>query len=157
MSRQRSKTKKVSLQTNSASSLLVSNLKTAAPWVIITSRRNQHFTWFSASEVACKFSSRLLLVRRSPSMWSHLTPLRMSRQKFRIRRASLQTSSASSLRASNLKMAAHWVIITSRRSQHSTWFFASEVDYEKFKGSKKSSIVTLSFNLNKVIAKKSFL
>merc|ERR1712168_176603 len=49
MSRQRSKTKKVSLLTSSVSSLLASSWKTAGPSPTTTSRRSPPFTWFSVS------------------------------------------------------------------------------------------------------------
>ena len=155
MLKQRFRTKKESPQTSSVLSLQVSNLKTVAHWAIITSRRSQHFTWSSASEVACKFSSRPWLVRRSPSMSSHLIRLRMLRQKSRIRRESLQTSNASSLQGNNSKTAELWAIITSRRNQHFIWFFACVVDSD-WKWSRKLLVLIQINNLNKVIDKKSF-
>merc|ERR1712151_200350 len=50
----------------------------------------------------------------------------MGRQRSRIKKASLQTSSASSSQASSLRTAGPCRTTTSRRNPRSTWCFASE-------------------------------
>jgi len=129
-SRLRSRTRKVSPQISSASSSLESSSKTAEPSATTTFKRSQPSTWFFASAVVCKSSLRPSLVRPSHSMLSPLTQLRTWRPKSRTRKASPQISSASSSLESNSKTAAPSVTTTSKRSQPSTWFFASAVASE---------------------------
>merc|ERR1719347_418847 len=123
MSRQRSKTKKGSLLTSSVSSLLASSWKTAGPSPTTTSRRSPPFTWSSVSEVVCRSLSRPSLVK--PLLWrlNHLTPLRMSRPRFKTKKVSLLISSVSSLLASNLRMEGPSLITTSKRSPPFTGFY----------------------------------
>merc|ERR1712070_873809 len=69
-SRPRSKTRKVSLQISKDSSSLVSNLRMEEPSPTTTSKRSPLSISSSDSEVECKSSSRLSLVRPSPLMSS---------------------------------------------------------------------------------------
>merc|ERR1712023_607560 len=102
-SRLRSKTRKVSHLISKDLSSLVSNWKTAEPSPITTSKRNLPFTWSSDSEVVCKSSLRLSLVRPSPSMLSQLTPSKTSRPRFKTRKVSHQISKDLSSPVSNSK------------------------------------------------------
>merc|ERR1711907_727899 len=115
-SRPRSKTRKVSLQTNRYSSSLVSNSRTAELSLTTTSKRSPPSTWFSDSEEVCKSSSRPSLVRPSPLMSSQLIPLKMSRPRSRTRKVSHQTNRDSSSPVSNLRMEEPSPITTSKRS-----------------------------------------
>merc|ERR1711935_883826 len=65
-SKQRSKIRKEFPQISKDLSSLESNLKTEELSPTITSKRNPHFTSFLDSEVVCKSSSRLSLVRPLP-------------------------------------------------------------------------------------------
>merc|ERR1712194_434672 len=78
MLKQRSKTRKVSLQISKDLSSLESNLKMEELSPTITSKRNPHFISFLDSEVVCKSSSRLSLVRPLPLMLSQQTTSRRS-------------------------------------------------------------------------------
>jgi ubiquitin C len=72
---------------NRDSSSLESSWKTAEPFPTTTFKRSQLFTWSSDSVVVlCRSSLRLSPARPSPSMSSHLTPLKMSRLRSRTRR-----------------------------------------------------------------------
>merc|ERR1712137_1206611 len=64
-SNKRFKIRKEFLQINNVLSLLENNLKMEELWLIITSKRNLLFTWFSDFVVVCKFLSRLSLERQS--------------------------------------------------------------------------------------------
>ena len=129
-SRLKSKTRRASPQISNASSSPASNSKTAEPFPTTTSRRSLLFTWSSDFVEACKSSSRPSPARPSPSMLSPVTPLRTSRPKFKIKRASPQISKDSSSPASSLKMVALYQTTTSRKSQRSTWCSASAVATE---------------------------
>merc|ERR1711861_81238 len=103
-SRLRSKTRRESHQTSKDSSSLVSNLRMEELSLTTTSKRSPLSISFSDSEVVCRSSSRLSLVRPSPSMSSQLTPLRTWRLRSKIRRESHQISKDSSSPESNWKM-----------------------------------------------------
>merc|ERR1712227_443980 len=128
--RPRSKTRKVFLQISKDSSSLVSNSRMAEPFPTTTSKRSPLSISSSDSEEVCKSSSRLSLVRPSPSMSSQLILSRTSRPRSRTRKVSHQTSKDSSSPESNSKMAEPSLIITSKRSPLSTWCLDSEVDNE---------------------------
>merc|ERR1712227_1199394 len=125
--RPRSKTRKVFLQISKDSSSLVSNSRMAEPFPTTTSKRSPLSISSSDSEVECKSSSRLSLVRPSPLMSSQLTPLRTSRLRSKTRRESHQTSKDSSSLESNSRMAEPSLTITSKRSPLSIWFSDLEV------------------------------
>jgi hypothetical protein len=127
MLRLRSKTKKVSLQTNNVSFLLESNLKMEELSLTTTFKRNQPSTWFLDSEVACKSSSRLSLVRPSPLRSSQQTLLRTSKLKFKIKKVFLQINNVSFSLESNLKMEEHFLTTIFKKNQPSTWFLDLEV------------------------------
>merc|ERR1712159_646656 len=130
-SRPRSKTRKVSLQISKDSSSLVSNLRMEEPSPTTTSKRSPLSISSSDSEVECKSSSRLSLVRPSPLMSSQLTPSRTSRPRSKTRRVSHQTSRDLSSLESNSRMAELFLTTTSKRSLLSTWSSDSEVETEK--------------------------
>merc|ERR1712022_3199 len=115
-SRPRSRTRKVFPQISKDSSSQESNSKTEEPSRTTTSRRNLLSISSSDSEVVCKSSSRLSLVRPSPSMSSNPTPLRTSRPRFKIRKESPQTSKDSSSPESNLRMDVLSKTTTSKRN-----------------------------------------
>merc|ERR1711907_575394 len=92
-----------------------------------TSKRSPLSISSSDSEVECKSSSRLSLVRPSPLMSSQLTPLRTSRLRSKTRRESHQTSKDSSSLESNSRMAELSLTTTSKRSPLSIWFSDLEV------------------------------
>merc|ERR1719333_1609848 len=119
--RPRSKTRKVSHQTSKDSSSLESNSRTEEPSPITTSKKSQLSTWSSDLEEVCKSSSRLSLVRPSPSMSSQLTSLRTSRPRSKTRKVSHQTSKDLSSPESNLRMVELFQTTTSRRNQPFTW------------------------------------
>merc|ERR1711937_235262 len=104
MSRLRSKTRKVSHQTSRDSSSLVSSLRTEELSLTTTSRRSPLSISFSDLEVVCRSSSRLSLVRPSPSMSSQQTPLKTSRPRSKTRKESHQISRDSSSQESNSRM-----------------------------------------------------
>merc|ERR1712100_555047 len=120
-SRPRSKTRKVSLQISKDSSSLVSNLRMEEPSPTTTSKRSPLSISSSDSEVECKSSSRLSLVRPSPLMSSQPTPLRTSRPRSKTRKVSLQISKDLSSLESNSRMEEPFPTTTSRRSPPSTW------------------------------------
>merc|ERR1712167_507168 len=93
-----------------------------------TSKRNLPFTWSSDLEVVCKSSSRLSLVKPSPSMLSQLTPLKTSRPRSKTRKVSHQISKDLSSLESNLRMAEPFLTTTSKRNPLSTWSSDLEVD-----------------------------
>merc|ERR1711935_1318009 len=134
MLKQRSKTRKVSLQISKDSSSLESNLKMEELSQTITSKRNPHFIPFLDSEVVCKSSSRLSLVRPLPLTLSQQTPSRMLKPRSKIRKESLQISKDSSSLESNSRMVEHFLTTTSRRSPLSIWSSDLEEanDYEAF-------------------------
>merc|ERR1711861_115961 len=121
-SRLRSKTRRESHQTSKDSSSLVSNLRMEELSLTTTSKRSPLSISSSDSEVECKSSSRLSLVRPSPLMSSQPTPLRTSRLRSKTRRESHQTSKDSSSLESNSRMAEPSLTITSKRSPLSIWF-----------------------------------
>merc|ERR1711935_490323 len=134
MLKQRSKTRKASLQISKDLSSLESNLKMEELSPTITSKRNPHFISFLDSEVVCKSSSRLSLVRPLPSTLSQQTPSRMLKPRSKIRKVSLQISKDSSSLESNSRMVEHFLTTTSRRSPLSIWSSDLEEanDYEAF-------------------------
>merc|ERR1712086_41378 len=134
MLKQRSKTRKVSLQISKDLSSLESNLKMEELSPTITSKRNPHFISFLDSEVVCKSSSRLSLVRPLPLTLSQQTPSRTSKPRSRIRKESLQISKDSSSLESNSRMVEHFLTTISRRSPLSIWSSDLEEasDYEAF-------------------------
>merc|ERR1711998_269698 len=125
--RPRSKTKKVSLQISKDSSSLESNSRMEEPSPTTTSKRSPLSISSSDSEVVCKSSSRLSLVRPSPSMLSQLTLLRMSRPRSKTRKVSLQISKDLSSLESNSRMEELFQTTTSKRSPHSISSSDSEV------------------------------
>merc|ERR1711953_823487 len=112
------------------SSSLVSSSKTVEPSPTTTSRRSPLSISSSDSEVVCRSSSRLSLVRPSPSMSSQQTPLRTSKPRSKTRKVSHQISKDLSSPVSNLRMEEPFLTTTSRRSQPPTWFSDSEVETE---------------------------
>merc|ERR1712127_217089 len=76
----------------------------------------------------CKFLSKPSRVRRLLSTWSQPTRSRMSKPKFRIRRASHQISRDSSSLVNNLRTEEPFPTTTSRRSRPSIWFSDSEAE-----------------------------
>merc|ERR1711939_637424 len=92
-----------------------------------TSKRNPLSTWSSDLEVVCKSSSRLSLVRPSPSMLSQLTALKTSRPRSKTRKVFHQISKDLSSLVSSSKMEELFQTTTSRRNQPSTWFSDLEV------------------------------
>merc|ERR550514_578169 len=130
MSRLRSKTRKVFHQTSRDLSSLVSSSRTAEPSPTTTSRRSPLSISSSDSEVVCRSSSRLSLVRPSPSMSSQQTRLKTSRPRSRTKRESHQISKDSSSLESNSRMEELSPITTSKRSLLSIWFSDSEVETE---------------------------
>merc|ERR1711998_783208 len=130
-SRPRSRTRKVFPQISKDSSSQESNSKTEEPSRTTTSRRNLLSISSSDSEVVCRSSSRLSLVRLSPSMSSQQTPLRTSRPRSKTRKVSHQISKDLSSPVSSSRMAEPFLTTTSRRSQPSTWFSDSEVETER--------------------------
>merc|ERR1712228_871227 len=83
-SRPRSRTKRVSLQTNSVSFLQASSLRMGEPFRTITSRRNQPYTWCFAFEVAlseCAFRIQRSVVQLKEAQsdgWQQNQPLFLS-------------------------------------------------------------------------------
>merc|ERR1711998_164250 len=130
-SRPRSRTRKVFPQISKDSSSQESNSKTEEPSRTTTSRRNLLSISSSDSEVVCRSSSRLSLVRPSPSMSSQLIPLRTSRPRSKTRKVSHQISKDLSSPVSSSRMEEPFLTTTSRRSQPSTWFSDSEVETER--------------------------
>merc|ERR1712227_274299 len=126
-SRPRSKTRRVFLRISKDSSSLVSNSRTAEPSATTTSKRSPLSISSSDSEVVCKSSSRLSLVRPSLLMSSQPTPSRTSRPRSKIRRVSHQTSKDSSSLESNSRMEELSPTTTSRRSPPSISSSDSEV------------------------------
>merc|ERR1712012_1257920 len=86
--RRRSKTRKASRLTNSASSLQANSWRMGALSRTTTSRRSLPSTWCSASEAACRFSSRRSLERQSPWTWRLPIRLTTSRRRFKTRKVS---------------------------------------------------------------------
>jgi len=93
---------------------------------IITSKKNLHSILYFVSEEVCRFLSKPWPVKLSPLRSNHLTLLRTSRPKFKIRKAFLQISNVSSLLENNWKMEEHFPIITSKRNQLFILYFVSE-------------------------------
>merc|ERR1712021_276119 len=85
-SKQRSKIRKEFPQISKDSSSPESNLKMEELSPTITSKRNPHFISFLDSEVVCKSSSRLSLVRPLPLTLSQQTPSRMLKPRSKIRK-----------------------------------------------------------------------
>jgi len=88
-----------------------------------TFRRNPLFTLFSALEEECRFLSKLSPERLSLLRLSHLTQLKMWRQRSRTRKGSPQTNRGWSLLVNSWKMAELSLTTTFRRSPLSIWFF----------------------------------
>merc|ERR1712086_293485 len=104
----------------------------------ITSKRNPHFISFLDSEVVCKSSSRLSLVRPLPLTLSQQTPSRTSRPRSRIRKEFPQISKDSSSLVSNLRMEEPSPTTTSKRSPLS--ISSSDLEVE-CKSSSRPSLV----------------
>merc|ERR1712070_914147 len=115
-SRPRSRTRKVFPQTSKDLSSPVSNSRMDVLSKTTTSKRIPLSISSSDLEVECKFSSRLSLVRPSPSMSNNPTPLRTSRLRSRTRKEFPQISKDSSSPENNSKTAAPFKTTTSRRS-----------------------------------------
>merc|ERR1712151_364723 len=118
-SKPRSRTKKVSLQINSASSSPESSSKTAELLQTTTSKRSQPSISYSASVVVCKSSSRPSLARPSLLTLKELTPLSLSRLRSKTRKEFPQINSASSSPESNSKTDVLSLTTTSKRNQPS--------------------------------------
>merc|ERR1712127_49580 len=129
-SRPRSKTKKVFPQISRDLSSLVSNSRMEELSPITTSKRSPLSISSSDLEVVCKSSSRLSLVRPSPSMSNQQTPSKTSKPRSKIRKVSHQISRDSSSLESNLRMAEPFLTTTSKRSLPFTWSSDLEVDNE---------------------------
>merc|ERR1712131_442527 len=125
MSKLKFRTKKVFHQTSNVLSSLVNNLKTEELFLIIISRRNQLFISSFVFVVVCKSLSKHWLEKPSPSKSRPLTPSKMSKPRFKIKKVSHQISNVSFSPESNLKMAVHSPITTSRRNRH----FISSFDF----------------------------
>merc|ERR1711892_375974 len=125
MRRQRSRTRKGSPQTNRGSSLLVNSWEMAELSLTTTFRRSPLSIWFSVLGEECRFLSRLSPERPSPLRLSHLTQLKMSRQRSRTRKGSPQTNRGLSLLANSWKMAELSLTTTFRRNPLSIWFSVS--------------------------------
>merc|ERR1711998_44655 len=126
-SRPRSRTRKVFPQISKDSSSQESNSKTEEPSRTTTSRRNLLSISSSDSEVVCKSSSRLSLVRPSPSMSSNPTPLKTSRPRSKTKKVFPQTSKDLSSLESNLRMDVLSKTTTSKRNPPSISSSDSEV------------------------------
>merc|ERR1712220_41539 len=116
-SRPRSKTRRVFPQISKDSSSLESSSKTVEPSPTTTSRKSPLSISSLDSEVVCRSSSRLSLVRPSPSMSNQQTPLRTSKPRSKTRKVFLQTSKDSSSPENNSKTVELSPITTSKRSQ----------------------------------------
>merc|ERR1711971_404940 len=116
-SRLRSKIRKVFHPISKDLSSPVSSSRMEEPFPTTTSRRNQLSISSLDSEVVCRSSSRLSLERPSPSRLSHLTPLRTSRQRFKIRKVFHPISKDLSSPVSSSRMEEPFPTITFRRSQ----------------------------------------
>ena len=83
-----------------------------AHWLTTTFKRNQLCILCFASGVECRFLWRRSLARPSRWRWRAMTPLTMSRQRFRTKKESLQINSGSFLLGSSLKVSfwAAWEI-----------------------------------------------
>merc|ERR1711981_1355006 len=75
----------------------------------------------------CKSSLKPSPEKPSPSMSSHLTPLRTSRLRSKTKKVSHLTSKDSSLPVNNWKTAGPLLTTTSKKNPPSTWFSDSEV------------------------------
>merc|ERR1711953_607053 len=116
MSRPRFKTRKVFHQISNVLSLPVSSSKMEEPFLIITSKRNQPFTWSSVSVVVCKSLSRHSLEKLSLLKSRHLTPSKMSKPRSKIKKVSHQISNVSFSPVNSLKMDVHFLTTTSKRN-----------------------------------------
>merc|ERR1712021_180801 len=119
--RLKSKTRRKSHLTSRDSSLPESNLRMEELFQTTTSKRNPLSTWSSDSEEECRSSSRLSLVRPSPSTLNQQIPLRMSRPRSKTRKESHPTSKDSSSLESSSKMEEPFLTTTSKKSQPFTW------------------------------------
>merc|ERR1712022_28715 len=99
---------------------------------------------FNLFKTECKFSSRPLPEKPSPSMLSQLTPLRTSRLRSKTRKVSLQISKDLSSLESNLKMVELFPTTTSKRSPLFTWSSDLEVEC---KSSSRPSLVRPSLSM----------
>jgi len=122
MSRLRSKTKKESHPINKDLSSLESNWKMEELFQTTIFKKNQPFTWFSDWEEECKSLLKPLLEKPSLLMLSHQTPLKMLRQRSKIRKVSLPINKDSSSLESNWKTEELFQTITFKKNQLFTWF-----------------------------------
>merc|ERR1712047_156263 len=116
MSRPRSRIRKEFHLISKDSSSLESSSRMAELSQTTTSRRNQPSILCSDLEEVCRSSSRLSLVRPSPSMSSQLTPSRTSRPRSRTRKESHPISKDLSSPVSSSRTVAPFLTTTSRRS-----------------------------------------
>merc|ERR1711881_290361 len=126
-SKLRSKTKKESLQISKDLSSLENSLKMAEPSPTTTSKKSQLFISYSDLEEVCKSSSRLSLVRPSPSMSSQQTLLRTSKLKSKTKKEFLQISKDSSSLESNWKTEEPFLTTTFKKNLPSILCSDSEV------------------------------
>merc|ERR1712157_296520 len=115
-SRLRSKIRKVSHPISRDLSSPVSSSRMEEPFPTTTSRRNPLSISSLDSEVVCRSSSRLSLERPAPSRSSHLTPLRTSRPRFKIRKESHPISRDLSSLVSSSRMEEPFLITTFKRN-----------------------------------------
>merc|ERR1712050_415551 len=83
---------------------------------------------------ACKFSSRLLRVRRSRLTLKLVTRSTMSRQKSKIKKAFLQINSVSSSLANSWKMGVPSQTTIFKKSRHCIWCCGCEVGVDAKRG-----------------------
>jgi len=93
-----------------------------ALYLITTSRKSRLCTLYCDCVVErCRFSWRLWLERRSPSMWSQMTRFRMWRRRSRIKRESPRSNSVWFLLVNNWRTDELSRIITSKRNPLCIW------------------------------------
>merc|ERR1711935_496427 len=126
-SKPRSRIRKEFPQISKDSSSPESSSRMEEPSPTTTSKRSQPSILSLDLEVVCRSLSRLSPVRPSPLMSSQQTPLRMLKQRSKIRKVSLQISKDLSSLESNLKMEELSPTITSKRNPHFISFLDSEV------------------------------
>jgi len=122
------RTKKESLQINKDLFSQENNSKTEELSQTITSKKSQHSTLSSDSEVECKSSSKPSLEKQLLLTLTLLTPLKTSKAKFKTKRESLLTNKDSSLLVNNLKTEELSLITTSKKNPHFTLSSDSEVE-----------------------------
>jgi len=108
--------RKASLPINKGLSLLESSWKMGEPFQTTIFRRNLLFTWFFGSVVVCRFLWRLLQAKLSLWKLKLQIPLKMWRQKFRIRKVFPPINKGLSLLVSSWRMDVHFLITISRRN-----------------------------------------